>query len=153
MWVKPPNPLRMSLGKMSTLQRNTTVLVIEDNPLEAEILVSVIEGHGGTAVHTESKDLAHQLLSNVKFDLVTVDVQLSDNKNGLDLARELGLIKSVANEMPGVVVISSEEFDEATKQALKAEGFTDVLQKPLDQGFLINVLNSSNPRKALPPNG
>lgn len=138
---------------MSTLQRNTTVLVIEDNPLEAEILVSVIEGHGGTAIHTESKDLAHRLLSNVKFDLVTVDVQLSGNRNGLELARELGLVKSAKSTLPGVVVISAKEFDDQTKVQLIAEGFKEVLQKPLDQGYLINVLNASNPNRTLPPNG
>lgn len=133
---------------MNTLQRNTTVLVIEDNPFDAEILVSIIECHGGTAVHTESKDIADRLLSNFKFDLVTVDLQLSEGHSGLDLVRDLGLVNNENSTGPSVVVISSKQFEPEAITKLQAEGFRDVLVKPLDQGYLVNVLNAVNPRKA-----
>ena len=110
-----------------------TVLVVEDNPLNRELVVDLLEGAGYTVLQA---DEGVGLLERVKAGqpgLILLDLQLP-GLDGVTLARQLKA-DPATREIP-VLAMTAYARLEDQERAMEA-GCDGYLRKPLDtQGFL-----------------
>ena len=110
-----------------------TILVVEDNPLNRELVVDLLEGAGYTVLQA---DEGVGLLERVKAaqpGLILLDLQLP-GLDGVTLARQLKADRST-REIP-VLAMTAYARLEDQERAMEA-GCDGYLRKPLDtQGFL-----------------
>jgi PAS domain S-box-containing protein len=102
------------------------ILMLEDNPLDAELSQRAItkEIEGSEVVHAETLDQARQLLASGQgFDLALLDMNLPDG-NGLELLTE---IRESGTSM-AVIMFTSTGNEEVAVAALKA-GADDYIAK------------------------
>jgi len=102
-----------------------TILVVDDDPLVSESLLSVFQklGHKGLCAPTKAQ--ARQLLSTAAPDIVFCDVRLPDG-SGLDMLPE---IQRSANP-PEVIIITGFGDPDGAELAIK-NGAWDYVEKPL----------------------
>ena len=110
-----------------------TILVVEDNPLNRELVVDILEGAGYTVLQAEG---GVRLLERVKAaqpGLILLDLQLP-GLDGVTLARQLKADRAT-REIP-VLAMTAYARLEDQERAMEA-GCDGYLRKPLDtQGFL-----------------
>ena len=110
-----------------------TILVVEDNPLNRELVVDLLEGAGYTVLQAEG---GVRLLERVKAaqpGLILLDLQLP-GLDGVTLARQLKA-NPATREIP-VLAMTAYARLEDQERAMEA-GCDGYLRKPLDtQGFL-----------------
>jgi CheY-like chemotaxis protein len=70
------------------LRRTVNVLVLDDEKGVREIFKSGLETPGISCMCAASYYEAHDVVKNLSFDIVIVDIELDGRKNGLDFARE-----------------------------------------------------------------
>ena len=113
-----------------------TILVVEDNPLNRELVVDLLEGAGYTVLQA---DEGVGLLERVKAGqpgLILLDLQLP-GLDGVTLARQLKA-DPATREVP-VLAMTAYARLEDQERAMEA-GCDGYLRKPLDtQGFLQTV--------------
>jgi CheY-like chemotaxis protein len=115
------------------MMAHRTILVVEDNPLNRELVVDLLEGAGYTVLQA---DEGVGLLERVKAaqpGLILLDLQLP-GLDGVTLARQLKADRAT-REIP-VLAMTAYARLEDQERAMEA-GCDGYLRKPLDtQGFL-----------------
>lgn len=113
-----------------------TILVVEDNPLNRELVVDLLEGAGYTVLQA---DEGVGLLERVKAGqpgLILLDLQLP-GLDGVTLARQLKA-DPATREIPVVAMTAYARLED--QERAMAAGCDGYLCKPLDtQGFLRTV--------------
>jgi two-component system, response regulator PdtaR len=117
-------------------QDGLTVLVVEDEFLIADYLVSVLEDAGhrvaGTAATAEE---ALEILGRAPdIDVVSLDVKLPGPMDGIDVAQWLR-----AQAGPPFLFVTG-SGDPAFRARCEAVRPLAILQKPIDPGMLLRVL-------------
>ena len=115
---------------------NCNVLVVEDNLLNQEIILSLLESMGATAVCVGSGADAIAIIQRQLFDVVLMDIQLPGMDGVETTARirelpegkQLPIIAVTANALPG------------DKEAYFAAGMDDYLSKPIAPAQLHRAL-------------
>ncbi len=113
-------------------KRVLNFLVIEDDDLSRLNLVTALKDHGLVREARNSEE-AKKLLSEEKFDLAWIDLDLEKDLAGLDL------IPLVKNKKTYAVVLSGREEDRSIEEAYK-RGCEDYLSKPFDKEALNMIL-------------
>ena len=112
------------------------VLVVEDNLLNQEIILSLLESMGVQAACVGSGAEAIAIIQQQTFDLVLMDIQLPE-MDGVETTaqirelpegKHLPIIAVTANALPG------------DKEAYLAAGLDDYLSKPIEPAHLHSVL-------------
>jgi two-component system cell cycle response regulator/two-component system cell cycle response regulator DivK len=115
---------------------NSTILVVEDHPLNRELVVDILEAAGYTMLQAED---GIGLLEQVKAerpDLIILDLQLPA-VDGLTLARQLKA--DPATKSIPILAISTHAVPQVQAQA-RAAGCAGFLTKPLDtQEFVLTI--------------
>ena len=106
----------------------TLVLVVEDNPLNLELIEAVLEREGYHVVSAGSGEEAEEWLGRLHPDLVLLDIGLP-GMSGLELARRIKADPRTA-DIP-LVALSAHALPEDRAAALEA-GCVDYLSKPVD---------------------
>ena len=122
----------------------TTVLVVEDEPRTAELLLELLRHLGYHAVGATTGTEGLQMAVEVQPDLVVLDLGLPD-LGGLDVIREL----RSWSEMP-ILVVSGNNQSRRKADALDA-GADDFLDKPFDVGELRARLAAAERRLPIAP--
>jgi len=104
------------------------VLVVEDNPLVREIILSCLSQLRARVRTTTTAEEAIVAIRASKPDLVLCDVLLP-GRSGVDLIGHLRA-HAMTRELPVIAVTTLSGADSANK--LRAAGFTDVIGKPVD---------------------
>lgn len=115
---------------------NCSVLVVEDNPLNQEIILSLLETMGVQARCVDSGLAAMTAVQQDNFDLVLMDIQLpgmdgveaTTRIRQMDKGKHLPIIAVTANALPG------------DKESYLAAGMDDYLSKPVDPPELYHLL-------------
>lgn len=115
-----------------------TILVVEDNLLNQEIILSLLESMGAKAVCVGSGAEAIATVQQQKFDLILMDIQLPgmDGVEATARIRELiegkhlPIIAVTANALPG------------DREAYLAAGLDDYIAKPIEPAQLHRVLET-----------
>jgi len=144
--VTEKQPLALKLA-------NKNILIVEDNPTNAQILTHFTESQGMLPeVVGNSSEALDRLRSDKTCDLVILDQQLPD-MDGLKLAEEI-------RRLPGrqalpLILLSSTRLRPKDSRAM-AIGISNIIYKPIRHSQLFGALNSafesqSQGRKVPPP--
>lgn len=112
------------------------ILVVEDNLLNQEIILSLLESMGTGAICVGSGAEAIQLVQQQAFDVILMDIQLPEMDGvettarirELEVGKRLPIIAVTANALPG------------DKEAYLAAGMDDYLSKPIEPAQLRRAL-------------
>jgi CheY-like chemotaxis protein len=118
------------------MMAHRTILVVEDNPLNRELVVDLLEGAGYTVLQAEGGVGLLERVKAAQPGLILLDLQLP-GLDGVTLARQLKADRAT-REIP-VLAMTAYARLEDQKRAMEA-GCDGYLRKPLDtQGFLQTV--------------
>jgi DNA-binding response OmpR family regulator len=104
------------------------ILVIEDDPLVARLLLHVLTRAGHSVTHAESGPAALERLAAQAPDLIVLDVRLP----GLDGFGVLERVRS-RGPLPPVIMLTAER---GTRDRALAAGADEHMHKPFDMGEL-----------------
>ncbi len=107
---------------------NKRLLVVEDNPINAELLVHLLRAYGHVVETAGDATQALQALEQRRPDLILLDLQLPDI-DGFELARRLKA-DPVTRDIP-IVAVTSYAMPTDKAQALAA-GCDDYVTKPIN---------------------
>lgn len=135
-WLEKPLDESRLLSAVQTIashkQGLPRILHVEDDPLIYEMVRVLLRGHVDLVLAPSLFD-AHQKLREEVFDLILLDVELTDG-SGLDLIRDLDNVEY----MPQVVIFSSHEVGQDVAQKVKAA----LVKSKDNRKELINVIMS-----------
>jgi len=115
------------------MMAHRTILVVEDNPLNRELVVDLLEGAGYTVLQAEGGVGLLERVKAAQPGLILLDLQLP-GLDGVTLARQLKADRAT-REIP-VLAMTAYARLEDQERAMEA-GCDGYLRKPLDtQGFL-----------------
>ncbi len=116
--------------------KKNKILVVEDNT-ETQLIIKVNLRDIYDVEITDNIDDAISLIKNNKFDLVLLDINLGNGKDGRDV---LNMIKEEPDysNLP-VIIITAYDIDEDEKDLLMKLS-CDYLEKPLDKKVLLNSI-------------
>ena len=137
----------------ATTSRNFTVLVAEDNEINALLARSLLAklGHRPTIATSGAEALDAWRAARARgtpYDLVLMDMQMP-GLDGLETARRIRATEAERNEPPTpIIALTANAFAE-DREACLAAGMDDFLIKPLDRERLTATLASLPDRAAL----
>lgn len=114
---------------------NKTILIVEDDLFNAELLKEILSGHGLNILFTESGKDAVEIAIKQSIDLILMDIRLPD-LNGYEATRRIKLSK------PQMMVIAQTAYaaQEEKQKAIEA-GCVDYISKPTKREFLLEMIN------------
>ncbi|MBQ9492856.1 MAG: response regulator [Oscillibacter sp.] len=122
---------------------NRRILLAEDMPINAEIMLELLDMRGMTADHAENGQAAVQLFSEHPphyYNAVLMDVRMPV-MDGLDAARAIrSLDRPDAKTIP-IIAMTANAFDEDVQRSLQA-GMNAHLSKPVDPERLFDTLET-----------
>jgi CheY-like chemotaxis protein len=110
------------------------VLVVEDDPTVADVVVGLLASLGHEAVHAPQGLAALSELSLGRFDLALLDLDLP-GLDGFELAR---LIRAQGHRLP-LLALTARADGEAEPMA-RAAGMGGFLRKPVTSGLLADAI-------------
>lgn len=107
------------------------ILVVEDDPLFASMLLEALAGSGYETTHAETAAEALAAVSRREYDAALLDVRLPD-------ADDLGLFRALREGQPrcSVLIMTGHASVEAAVEAMR-EGASDYLAKPFPTEVLL----------------
>jgi len=104
------------------------VLVVEDNPLNMELILEILRSQGFTVDTVDDGEKAIKITEKSSYDLILMDIALP----GIDGVEATRIIKS-RPAYKNVPVVALTAFAMAgDKERLLKAGFNDYISKPLD---------------------
>jgi CheY-like chemotaxis protein len=116
------------------------VLVVEDTEDSRELLRVALEYCGALVTTAASAEQATRLLSTVRPHILVTDISMPDD--GLRLVREVKAIAETRNIHVPAIAITAHPF---RREELLAEGFVELVEKPLDPIALCGVIRRHVP--------
>lgn len=115
-------------------QKAIKALIVEDNHVNAELLLCYLQTLGHQGVHASTGRKALETLKNDNFDLVLMDCHMPD-MDGFETTKAMRLFD------PGIPIcaVTAMDADQAKKKAL-AMGMNDFLCKPIRKAGLIKII-------------
>lgn len=104
--------------------KTKSILVVEDCPIQQEILTTLLHGASLHCATTEKEAL--EMAQKKKFDLVILDIILSEG-NGFNVCRELRSRPSFVNTP--ILMVTSQINDSDKERAIQM-GADDYMTKP-----------------------
>lgn len=114
------------------------ILVVEDNT-ETQLIIKVNLRDVYDVEITDNADDAISLIKNNDFDLVLLDINLGNGKDGRDVLNMINEELKYSN-LP-VIIITAYDIKEEEKDLLMKLS-CDYLEKPLDKKVLLNSIGS-----------
>jgi len=111
------------------------VLVVEDTDDARELLRVALEYCGALVTTAASAGQATRLLSELRPHVLVTDISMPDD--GLRLIREVRTIAKTKNIHVPAIAITAHPF---RRSELLAEGFVELVEKPLDPIALCGVI-------------
>ncbi|MCX9085384.1 MAG: response regulator [Candidatus Methanoperedens sp.] len=112
----------------------TKVLIVEDNPMNMELMLVMLKTNGFEAYSAFDGKEAIENMEKENFDIILMDIELP-GINGVEVART---IKEKYKNIPIIAVTSFAMRGD--KERFIASGFDDYVSKPVDiSSFLIKL--------------
>jgi class 3 adenylate cyclase/ActR/RegA family two-component response regulator len=124
----PDRPREKPAATAEPKRPPATVLVVDDNDLNREVLSRFFDMRGYAVLGAEDGRQALEIVETHAVDLVLLDVMMPD-VSGLDVLKQLRLRRSPA-ELP-VIMVTAKDRSEDVVEALNI-GANDYIVKPLD---------------------
>ncbi|MCB5191851.1 EAL domain-containing protein [Methylobacillus arboreus] len=126
-----------SLSIVDKLMSRPNVLIVDDNERLAQSLQQLLQMHGYNAEVCSSGKDALQLVADIKFDLMLLDLSMPD-MNGFDVLTELATHPA---HLP-VIVISGTKTLNAAIEAMRL-GAYDFIRKPYQPEELLHTIENA----------
>jgi two-component system response regulator HydG len=124
--------------------RDTAILVVEeDESISAPLQVSLKE-QGYRVTVTKSPHDALELVEQIRFDLIFLDVNLPA-MNGLELY--LAIKKITPTSVAIMITGMEQEFEKLAREAIRRNAYT-LVKKPLDIDHVLGLLNQLSGKRA-----
>ena len=147
--VSEPSAMALSEPHEQILRRDYAgrrLLLCEDNPINQEVALAMLEEVGLQVVVAENGAEALQKLSDGRFDLVLMDMQMPV-MDGLEATRRIRS-QPAYQDLP-ILAMTANAFAE-DRQACLDVGMNDFVTKPVDPGALYSTLLRWLPATAAP---
>lgn len=122
----------------------TTLLIVDDRPINREVLSSLLDEHGYTILEAEDGLQALELVKNGNIDLIITDIAMP-RMDGLTLAKELQA-NYIFKKIPIIFYSATYKAAEAYRMT-NATNIKYVLTKPCDPEIILGTIEG-----ALDPN-
>lgn len=126
-------------------ENRATILVVDDNEMNREVLARRLERQGHTIVSAEDGERALQQLQQRSFDLILLDIMMP-KMNGYQVLEHLKA-DPLLREVPVIVISALGELESVVKCI--ELGAEDYLFKPFNPILLKARLNSTLEKKRL----
>lgn len=120
------------------LDANFSILVVDDNPLNLEIISEMLTDFGLTVHQANSGKKAINILNNEDIDLVLMDIQMPE-MDGLETTRKIRE-KEPFKQLP-ILAMTAHAMEQDKQKSLDA-GMNEHLTKPIDPAVLAEVLTN-----------
>ncbi len=119
--------------------RGVNVLVVEDNPVNQEVIKALLKNLGASADVVDTGEKAISLLKQKKYDLILMDIQLPD-MNGYTVTRKIRStdLQELNVNIP-IVALTAHAMREHRIRALES-GMNDYISKPIELKELERIL-------------
>ena len=129
-----------------------TVLIVEDDPVNARVFAKILSKRGGLAVkHTENVDEVMEIARTQKADLILMDVSLARSVyegkavDGIKITQLLKADPQTAN-LP-IILVTAHAMSGDREDFLKESGANDYISKPvIDHQEFVNKIKSFLPQ-------
>lgn len=118
----------------------TTVLIIDDETLQREILMTILSEEGYNVYSVSSLTEAKKVVNEVSPEIILTDLKLG-NENGIEILNHI----SDKAFLPAVIVITAFGTISSAVEAIKKGAF-DYLTKPIDREVLILTIKKAEER-------
>ncbi len=122
-------------NNMTTNWKEKTILIVEDDPISAELLGEVLTETDAIVEYATDGNTAIEICKNKKVDIVLMDIQLP----GMNGQTALYEIKKLDKK---IIVVAQTAFAmSGDKEKYILQGFDDYISKPIYPNILIDLLN------------
>lgn len=118
----------------------TTILIIDDEPLQREILYTILSEEGYNVYSASSLGEASKFINEADPDIILTDLKLG-HENGMEILNEI----SHKPYPPSVIVITAFGTISSAVEAIKKGAF-DYLTKPIDKEVLMFTIKKAEER-------
>ncbi|WP_025897756.1 PAS domain-containing hybrid sensor histidine kinase/response regulator [Sneathiella glossodoripedis] len=120
------------------------VLVAEDNPVNAAIIVAFLENAGHHVIHVTNGELALQEAKKHWADIILMDIHMP-KMDGMEATHHIRNLDGLQS-LP-IISLTADAFDHSRKQFLDA-GMNDVVTKPFTEEQILQVVDKyTNPQQ------
>jgi len=116
--------------------KETAILVVEDDAHTAGLLGTTLKQQGYRVTVTRSPHDALELVEQIRFDLIFLDVNLPA-MNGLELY--LAIKRITPSAVAIMITGMEEEFERLAREAVRRNAYT-IVRKPLDIDEILGLL-------------
>ncbi len=140
----PPPALSLPFEK----RKEVSILVVEDNEINQEVVLSILEKLGFTADAVANGVEAVSSLEATKFDIVLMDVQMPE-MDGYEATRIIRSPDSrVLDHMIPIIALTANAM-KGDREKCIASGMDDYLSKPVDPYYLLEKIEKLYLRDAV----
>ena len=111
------------------------LLAIDDDVAILNLMKTQLEHEGYAVLSEETGEAALEAMKKTKLLAVLLDLHLANNKDGLEVLRQ---IRAIRPTLPVIIVTGSHDENEA-RRAFEL-GAWDYVTKPIDFNYLKNIL-------------
>jgi signal transduction histidine kinase/CheY-like chemotaxis protein len=132
-------------GQMMTEEKSATILIAEDNELNAEILSEILESEGFSVIlATNGQDAVEKFRESKEGEigLILMDMQMPV-MDGCTASAEIRSMNRPDAEKVLIFACTANNFEEDRKRAQES-GMNDFLSKPIDVKELFKKIGNSN---------
>lgn len=131
--------------KKISAQFDANILVVEDYPLNAEVVKEMLELMGCAVDIAENGQVALDLYQEKNYDLIFMDVQMPV-ADGIIATQKIRKLKTKKKDIP-IVALTANTFP-GDKERYLAAGMDDFISKPLRAQDLETILSKHLPKKS-----
>lgn len=140
-----PKPLDLERTiKLINEEKDTAILVVEEDEAVAGPLQAELKTHGYRVTVTKSPHDALELIEQIRFDLIFLDVNLPA-MSGLELY--LAIKKITPQSVAIMITGMEEEFEALAREAVRRNAYT-IVRKPLEIDHVLGLLERITGRRA-----
>lgn len=102
------------------------ILIVEDNPLNRELLEAILDFNGYARLSVEDGDLGVKLAKSEHPDLILMDIQMPE----MDGYTALEILRADADTASIPIVAVTGNATPGDREQMKQRGFNDIIIKP-----------------------
>ncbi len=141
--------------KSSKQFKNSHILIADDNPINLELVATLLHLLGATISSATDGTQAIELACSHDFDLILMDIHMP-NVSGLEAAQEIRKYEATTSRHTPIVALTADIMPE-TREHVETSGMDDYLVKPVDETMLIDIVRkhltkSTENHEAMPQN-
>jgi len=114
-----------------------TILVVEDNPMNMELVVDLLEVQGHTVLQATSGSEVLSHLKTTNPDLILMDIQLP-GMDGLELTR---LIKSDPSTQNIPIIALTAHAMKGDEERILQQGCSGYISKPIETRIFLDTVS------------